>query len=76
MELKDEIQLALVKSASLSELKSILICFKENGGTRSDAHLQLYELLQEAATQEEDSKLRELIDFTIGYSGKIPTIWD
>lgn len=76
MELKDEIKLALAKSSPLPELKSILIRFKENGGTRSDAHLQLYELLQEAATEEDDSKLRELIDFTIGYSGRIPTIWD
>lgn len=76
MELKDEILLALSKSASLPELKSILVCFKDNGGTREDAHLNLYELLQDASTEIEDKKLRELIDFTIGYSGKIPTFWD
>ena len=76
MELKDEILLALSKSASLPELKSILVWFKDNGGTREDAHMHLYELLQEASTEKEDENLRELIDFTIGYSGKIPTIWD
>ncbi len=76
MNLKNEIHFALGQSASMSELKSILVCYKENGGTREDAHLYLYELLQEASTEVEDSKLRELIDFTIGFSGKIPTIWD
>lgn len=76
MNLKDEIRLALNETYSLAELKSILVCYKENGGTKEDAHLSLYELLQETSSEEEDFYLRELLDFTIGYSGKIPTIWD
>ncbi|MBP7281845.1 MAG: hypothetical protein KBA66_09725 [Leptospiraceae bacterium] len=75
MNLKQEIKTALEKNLSLPELKSILLCFKENGGTREKAHLNLYELLQYASTEEEDAKLRELIDFAIGYSGKITSIW-
>jgi|JI9StandDraft_1071089.scaffolds.fasta_scaffold03573_7 hypothetical protein len=76
MNLKNEISIAIHKSATLPELKSILIGYKENGGTREDAHLLLYELLQEASTELEDNLLRELLDFTIGFSGKIETIWD
>lgn len=76
MNLKNEIHIAIHKSSTLSELKAILICYKENGGTREEAHLFLYELLQEASTELEDNLLRELLDFTIGFSGKIPTIWD
>ncbi|HMV44969.1 MAG TPA: hypothetical protein PK079_14810 [Leptospiraceae bacterium] len=76
MDLHKTIKNAIDLSAPLSELKSILIHYKEEGGTKEDAHMQLYELLQDASTNNEDFLLRELIDFTIGYSGKIPTIWD
>jgi len=76
MNLKNEIKLALQQTVTLPELKSILICYKENGGSKEDAHLNLYELLQEASTEIEDSYLRALIDFTIDYSGKNLSIWD
>jgi hypothetical protein len=76
MKLKNEILFSINNSASISELKSILVRFKENGGTKENAHLELYELLQEASSEFEDAMLRELLDFTIGFSGKMPTNWD
>lgn len=76
MELYDRIKDAMNSEASISELKSILVFYKDDGGSKEEAHLQLYELLQEASTRNEDIILRELIDFTIGYSGKISPIWD
>jgi hypothetical protein len=76
MNLKNEIQSALVDNVSLAKLKLILKNFKESGGTREEAHTHLYELLQEASTSQEDEYLRELLDYTIGFSGKIATLWD
>lgn len=76
MTFKQDIKFALNRSADLNELESILIQYKINGGKKEDAHLNLYELLQEADTVEEDRKLRELIDYTIGFSGTRKSFWD
>ena len=76
MNLKQELQLALMQSLPLHEIVTKLQDFKAEGGAQAEA-LQLLEEIRKTALKDgQEDKLLEAMDYVVGFCSSDKAIWN
>jgi len=76
MNLKQELQLALIQSLTLHKMLDKLREFKIQGGKQTQA-LRILESLRKTAQQDgQEDKLLEVMDYVVGFCSPNKVIWN
>ena len=71
---KSQIVSAIKENQPLEDLHSILLSFKQEGGTQNEAYSQLQDLRPQFSSDLED-KLLEVMDLVVGYCSPHMKVW-